>query len=99
MLPSNGIAAGLKAARGRFHQFTRRTISGAGPGGQSHGLRRKPANLIYDVDEVPPLPIRLVLAMQHVLVISVGWIFIVVMISAIGGTPAQAQAIMRVSMI
>jgi hypothetical protein len=40
------------------------------------GAREKPANLIYDVDEHPPLPIALVLALQHVAV-SVGWIFVV----------------------
>ena len=61
--------------------------------------RRKPANLIYDVDEVPPFSLRLVLALQHVFVISVGWIFVVVMVNGFGGTQEQAQAIMRVSMV
>ena len=61
--------------------------------------RRKPANLIYDVDEVPPAWLRCILALQHVFVISVGWIFVVVMVSGFGGTAAQAQAVIRVSMV
>ena len=61
--------------------------------------RRKPSNLIYDVDEVPPVWLRCVLALQHVLLISVGWIFVVVMVSGFGGTAAQAQAVIRVSML
>lgn len=61
--------------------------------------RRKPSNLIYDVDEVPPVWLRCVLALQHVFVISVGWIFVVVMVNGFGGTAAQAQSVMRVSML
>jgi len=61
--------------------------------------RRKPASLIYDVDEVPPLWLRCVLGLQHVFVISVGWIFVVVMVNGFGGTAAQAQAVIRVSMV
>lgn len=61
--------------------------------------RRKPANLIYDVDEDPAVPVALLMALQHVFVISVGWIFVVVVVSGIGGTAAQAQGIIRMSMI
>ncbi len=73
--------------------------SAPAPAPRHSAERRKPANLIYDVDEAPPLSLRLVLAVQHVLVTSVGWIFVVVMINAIGGTAEQAGAIMRISMI
>ena len=41
----------------------------------------------------------MVLGLQHVFVISVGWIFAVVLVTAIGGTAAQAQAIIRASMV
>jgi hypothetical protein len=36
--------------------------------------RVKPANLTYSVDEVPPLPLTIVMGLQHVFVMSVGWI-------------------------
>lgn len=60
---------------------------------------KRPPQLIYSVDELPPIGSTLVLGIQHVFVISVGWIFVVVLVTAIGGTAAQAQAIIRVSMV
>lgn len=63
------------------------------------GERKKPANLIYEVDEQPPLPVALVLALQHVIVISVGWIFVVVVVSGMGGTERQAAGMIRMAMI
>ncbi len=61
--------------------------------------RKRPARLLYDVDEHPPLGVVLVIAIQHVLVLSVGWIYIVVLVTGFGGTTAQSQAIMRICMI
>ncbi len=61
--------------------------------------RAKPANLIYDVDETPPLFSMLVLAVQHVFVISVGWIFVVVLVTSVAGTPEESQSIIRMAMI
>jgi len=63
------------------------------------GARKKPANLIYDVEDHPPLPVALVLALQHVVVISVGWIFVVVIVSGFGGTAEQVQDVIRMAMI
>ncbi len=60
---------------------------------------KRPPQLIYSVDEIPPIGSTLALGLQHVFVISVGWIFVVVLVAAIGGTAAQAQAVIRVSMI
>jgi xanthine permease XanP len=62
-------------------------------------VRKRPARLLYDVDEHPPLGVTLVIAIQHVLVLSVGWIYIVVLVSSFGGTTAQSQAIIRICMI
>ncbi len=92
------ILSRFEAARLRVLRFTQLASAPAHVRGHSVE-RRKPANLIYDVDEVPPLSLRLVLALQHVFVTSVGWIFVVVMVNAIGGTAEQAGAIMRVSMV
>jgi NCS2 family nucleobase:cation symporter-2 len=62
-------------------------------------LAKRPRDLIYSVDETPPWPHRIVLAVQHVCVISVGWIFIVLSVSLGGGTPEQAGDVIRISMI
>jgi xanthine permease XanP len=43
--------------------------------------------------------VTLLLAIQHVSVISVGWIFVVVLVTAIGGTPAESGDVIRMSMI
>jgi xanthine permease XanP len=61
--------------------------------------RKRPSDLAYDVDEVPPLPLSLALASQHVLAMSVGWIYVIVAIDAMGGTASQAQSLVRLSMI
>ncbi|MGI9101960.1 MAG: uracil-xanthine permease family protein [Terriglobales bacterium] len=61
--------------------------------------RKRPARLLYDVDEHPPLAIAFVIAIQHVLVMSVGWIYVVVLVTSMGGTTAQSQAIIRICMI
>lgn len=67
--------------------------------GRGLEARKKPATLIYDVDEHPPLTVSVVLALQHVFVMSVGWIFVVVVVSGIGGTAEQSQGIIRIAMI
>src|SRR6185437_10553132 len=93
MLQPDGAAAKLEKARLRILRFTQAALHSAAEEKHTSGDRRKPANMIYDVDEVPPLSQRIVLALQHVFVISVGWIFVVVMTSGFGATAEQAQAI------
>jgi NCS2 family nucleobase:cation symporter-2 len=61
--------------------------------------RVKPANLIYSVDEHPPLSLSVVLGLQHVFVMSVGWIFVVVVAAGIGASPPEAGMMIRMSMI
>ena len=60
---------------------------------------KRPPQLIYSIEELPPIADALVLGLQHVFVMSVGWVFVVVLVAGIGGTPAQAQSIIRISMI
>jgi xanthine permease XanP len=62
-------------------------------------LPTKPASLIYGVDDVPPRAVTMLLALQHVSVMSVGWIFVVVLVTAIGGTRAESGDVIRMSMI
>ena len=61
--------------------------------------RKKPANLIYDVDDIPPMPVQIMGALQHLFVISVGWIYVLLVVNAIGGTSAESQSLIRMSMI
>ncbi|MBV8206295.1 MAG: xanthine permease [Acidobacteria bacterium] len=61
--------------------------------------RKRPATLAYDVDEVPPASLSIALALQHVLAMSVGWIYVIIAVDAMGGTGGQAQSLLRVSMI
>jgi xanthine permease XanP len=70
---------------------------------EEHNVRQaarvKPANLTYSVDETPPLPLTIVLGLQHVFVMSVGWIFVVVAATSIGTSSQEASTMIRISMI
>jgi len=61
--------------------------------------RKRPSTLAYDVGETPPIPLTFALAVQHVLAMSVGWIYVIVAVDAMGGTGSTAQALLRMSMI
>ena len=72
------------------------------PSGNNSGtdiVRKRPSSLLYDVDETPPLLVRLGVSFQHVFLLSVGWLYVVVIVNSIGGTEAQAESIIRISMI
>ena len=69
------------------------------PRGDAGTVRKRPSNLLYDVDETPPLLVRLGVSVQHVFLLSVGWLYVVVIVNSIGGTEAQAASIIRISMI
>ena len=43
--------------------------------------RKKPASLIYDVDDIPPMAVQIAAAFQHLFVISVGWIYVVLVVT------------------
>jgi NCS2 family nucleobase:cation symporter-2 len=62
-------------------------------------MAKKPSNLIYDVTDKPPIGTGVLLGLQHVFVISVGWIFVVVIVTAFGGTREQARQVIQISMI
>jgi xanthine permease XanP len=62
-------------------------------------MAKRPPNLIYSVEEKPPVGTLILLGVQHIFVISVGWIFVVVIISGMGGTSEQAEHVIQVSMI
>ena len=62
-------------------------------------VRKKPTTLVYDVADTPPVVVRLGTAIQHVFLMSVGWLYVVVIVASIGGTEFQAQNLIRMSMI
>lgn len=61
--------------------------------------RKKPANLLYDVDEVPPAIVRVGLSIQHMFMMSVGWLYVSVIAEAIGASHAEAASMIRMSML
>ena len=62
-------------------------------------MPKKPPNLIYGVDEKPPLSTALLLGVQHVFVMTGGWVMVVLITTAIGATQAQITNVLRMSMI
>jgi xanthine permease XanP len=62
-------------------------------------MAKKPAGLIYGIDDKPPLSTLLLLGLQHVSVLSAGWIFVVVIVTGFGGTSQQTEDVIQVSMI
>ena len=61
--------------------------------------RKKPANLLYDVDEAPPLLVSLGVSVQHVFLMSIGWLYVLVIVNSFGGSRTDAESIIRMSMI
>jgi xanthine permease XanP len=59
----------------------------------------KPSNLIFGVDDKPPLWMTVVLAAQHISIISIALILPVLIIREGGGTPETAANLVAVSMI
>lgn len=59
----------------------------------------KPSHLMYGVDEQPPRWISLVLGIQHVCIISISFIFPVIVVRYMNGTPSQAAAMVSLSML
>jgi xanthine permease XanP len=61
--------------------------------------RRKPTSLIYDVDDNPPLLVRLGVSVQHLFLMFTSWLYVVVIVNSVGGTEFQAENMIRISMI
>jgi xanthine permease XanP len=62
-------------------------------------MAKRPPNLTYGVEDKPPLGTSILLGVQHVFVISVGWVFVIVIATGMGGTPAQAEQVIQFSML
>ena len=95
-MPSQGLR---NARLFPINQLLSAFLPPRGDNGNAGVVRKRPSNLLYDVDETPPLLVRLGVSLQHVFLLSVGWLYVVVIVNSIGGTEAQAQSIIRISMI
>jgi xanthine permease XanP len=62
-------------------------------------MAKKPAGLIYAVDDKPPLTASMLLGLQHVFVMTSGWVLVVVVVTSIGGTQEEVANVLRMSMI
>jgi NCS2 family nucleobase:cation symporter-2 len=84
----------FSSLRRRIESFLKPTAAMDDP-----GIRKRPSNLLYDVDEAPPLLVRLGISLQHIFLMSLGWLYVVVIVSAFGGSQSQIESIIRMSMI
>ena len=62
-------------------------------------MAQKPANLIYGLEDKPPLLITFFLALQHISIISIGFLFPVIIVREIGGSLPQAVRFVSASML
>jgi NCS2 family nucleobase:cation symporter-2 len=62
-------------------------------------MSKKPPGLIYGVDDKPPLTASALLGLQHVFVMTAGWVMVVVIVTTIGGTQEEVANVLRMSMI
>ena len=62
-------------------------------------MAKKPAGLMYGVDDKPPLTASMLLGLQHVFVMTSGWVLVVVVVTSIGGTQEEVANVLRMSMI
>ena len=59
----------------------------------------RPSNLIYSVDERPPLPMLLLLGLQHVAGCAVSWVIATVIVTGIGLPASEAWGVIQIVMI
>jgi xanthine permease XanP len=62
-------------------------------------VAKKPANLIYGLDESPPLGTTLLLGFQHILALSGAFVYPVILLQETGMLPEQAERMIPASMI
>ncbi|HNW93245.1 MAG TPA: solute carrier family 23 protein, partial [bacterium] len=62
-------------------------------------MARKPATLTFAVDENPAWGMSLLLGLQHIFVLTLSFIFPVVIVTQIGGTTEMAENLVAMAMI
>lgn len=61
--------------------------------------KRKPSNLIYGLDDAIPLPILLLLGLQHSFHVTTALIFAMIVLQGMGASPAQASFFVSMSLL
>ena len=96
-MPSDALPTSVEQS------FLQRLFGPSGPLrpnlGKSSTRRKRPSNLLFDVDENPPFLVGLGVAIQHIFLMSVGWLYVVLIMNAGGATAAQTLNVIRMSMI
>ena len=62
-------------------------------------MARKPSNLIYGIDERPSFYELTVLGLEHISVLTLAFVFPVLIVQESGGTMSQATTMIQMSMI
>lgn len=62
-------------------------------------MARKPDHLIYGIDDTPPLPVLLLLGVQHIFLMSSSLVLPVVLVAEIGGSFEQVRSVVALTMI
>ncbi|HBL23816.1 MAG TPA: xanthine permease [Deltaproteobacteria bacterium] len=68
------------------------------PRGDKH-MTKKPANLLYGVDDRPPAGICMVLAIQHIFFLTSGFIVVAIVMGQIGCSPDLIRNVVSMTMI
>jgi xanthine permease XanP len=59
----------------------------------------KPPNIIYGVDDLPSWRICVLMGLQHIFVLSIGFVFPVILVQEIGGSPDQSGYLICMAML
>ncbi len=62
-------------------------------------MPRKPSNLLYGVDENPGSIALVLMGLQHISLMSIAFIFPVIIIEAVGGNLEEAEGLIRMAML
>src|SRR5262245_25774038 len=62
-------------------------------------MAKRPPNLIYGVDESPPLGTTFLLGLQHILALSSAFVYPVILLQETGILPEETERMIHASMI
>ena len=62
-------------------------------------MAKKPANLLYGIDDKPPIRVCLILAVQHIFFLTTGLIVVTIVMRGLGSPPDLIRNVVSMSMI
>ena len=60
---------------------------------------KKPGNLVYGVDETPPVPVTILSALQHVGLVAIFLVYLLVVSREAGASVATSMSILSLAML